>query len=103
MAKDSELVRIMQVVSKELDIPYDVIKYSYESMFKFIKQEIEKLPLKQDISEEEFNKLRVSFNLQSIGKLYTTYDKCIGIKKQLEYALKIKNKNNNEGLEFKKD
>lgn len=82
---------IIGKVSKELDIPIEVVDKAYKSSWKFIKDNVQSLPLKEDISEEEFNELRTSFNLPSLGKLNTTWDRVVGAKKRFEY-LKSLNK-----------
>lgn len=79
-------------VSKELDIPVEVVDVAYKSYWKFIKQTIQSLPLKEDISEEEFAKLRTNFNIPSLGKLTCTYDRMMGVKKRLEYIKQIREK-----------
>jgi hypothetical protein len=82
---------IIGKVSKELDIPIEVVDKAYKSSWKFIKDNVQSLPLKEDISEEDFNELRTSFNLPSLGKLNTTWDRVVGAKKRFEY-LKSLNK-----------
>ena len=42
---------IISAVSKELDIPREVVDLAYKSYWKFIKQTIQELPLKEDINE----------------------------------------------------
>lgn len=80
---------IMKGVSEKLNIPLEVVDGAYKSFWEFIKQTIQSLPLKEDISEEEFNKLRTNFNVPSLGKLYCTYDRMEAVKK---------NYNNNKEL-----
>lgn len=62
-------------VSAILNIPYEVAKKAYYSSWEFIKDKIASLPLKEELSEEEFKQLRTSFNVPSIGKMACTYDK----------------------------
>lgn len=82
---------IIGKVSKELDIPVEVVDLAYKSYWEFIKQTIQSLPLKDDINEEEFSKLRTNFNISSLGKLTCTYDRMMGVKKRLEYIKHIRN------------
>lgn len=79
-------------ISKETNIPKEVVKFAYVSFWKFIKTTIEDLPLKDDLTEEEFNKLRTSFNIPSLGKLVCTYDRYIGMKKRNKYLLNLKSR-----------
>lgn len=83
-------------VSIELGLPPQVVKEAYESFWTFIRNNIKALPLKEDLSKEEFDKLRTNFNVPSLGKLSCTYDRFIGIKKRLEYLNKLKDDYNNK-------
>ena len=81
-------------VSKELNLPFRVVDKVYRSYWRSIRDTIQGLPLKDDISDEEFQKLRTNFNIGSLGKLYVTYKHYIGIKKRFEYLRKIKDNEN---------
>ncbi|WCF56858.1 protein HU [Bacteroides phage PhiCrAssBcn1] len=83
-------------VSIELGLPPQVVKEAYESYWTFIRNNIKALPLKEDLSKEEFDKLRTNFNVPSLGKLSCTYDRFIGIKKRLKYLNKLKDDYNNK-------
>lgn len=78
-------------VSTELGLPPQVVKEAYESYWKFIRESIKSLPLKEDLTKEEFDKLRTNFNIPSIGKLSCTYDRMMGVKKKFEYIKKLRN------------
>lgn len=82
---------IINKVSKELDIPIEVVDTAYKSYWKFIKQTIQSLPLKDNINEEEFAKLRTNFNIPSLGKLTCTFDRMMGVKKRLKYIKRLRN------------
>lgn len=81
---------IINQVSKELDIPVEVVDKAYRSSFEFIKNKIQSLPLKEDISEEEFSELRTNFNIPSLGKLVCTFDRVEGVKKRFNYIKKLR-------------
>lgn len=83
---------IIKQVSEELGIPVKVVDTAYKSYWKFIKQTIQALPLKCDLTEEEFMELRTNFNIPSLGKLTCTYDRMIGVKKRLEYNKRLREK-----------
>ena len=72
---------IIGKVSQEMGLPPEVVDTAYKSYWKFIKQTIQSLPLKDDISEEDFTKLRTNFNIPSLGKLTCTFDRMMGVKK----------------------
>nr|DAS05437.1 MAG TPA: hypothetical protein [Crassvirales sp.] len=83
-------------VSIELGLPPQVVKEAYESYWTFIRNNIKALPLKEDLSKEEFDKLRTNFNVPSIGKLSCTYDRMIGVKKRFEHIRKLRDDYNNQ-------
>ena len=60
------------------------IEKIYNYYWQYIKEHIEELPLKKDLTEEEFKSLKVNFNIVRLGKLACTY---------LSYK-KLKNKDN---------
>ena len=57
-----------------------------------MKKHISSLPLKEDLTEEDFSKLRPNVNIPSIGKLYVTYDRYINAKKQDRIIKELTNK-----------
>ena len=83
-------------VSIELGLPPQVVKEAYESYWTFIRNNIKALPLKEDLSKEEFDTLRTNFNIPSIGKLSCTYDRMIGVKKRFEHIRKLRDDYNNQ-------
>ena len=83
---------IIGKVSQEMGLPPEVVDTAYKSYWKFIKQTIQSLPLKDDISEEEFAKLRTNFNIPSLGKLTCTFDRMMGVKKRFKYIRHIREK-----------
>lgn len=81
----------IQHVSTELGLPPEVVKRAYESHWKFIRETIQALPLKEDLSEEEFSKLRTNFNIPSLGKLCLTWKRYDGVKKQYKRFKELQN------------
>ena len=81
---------LIDEASKELNIDKEVVNLAYKSYWEFIRDTIQKLPLKEDITEEEFNKLRLHFNIPSLGKLVCPYDKYAKVKKKFNYIKKLK-------------
>lgn len=79
-------------VAEELNIPVEVVEVAYKTYWKFIRKTIQELPLKEDLSEEEFAKLKTNFNIVSLGKLACTYDRFLKKKEQLKYIEYAKNK-----------
>ena len=81
---------IIGKVSQEMGLPPEVVDTAYKSYWKFIKQTIQSLPLKDDISEEDFTKLRTNFNIPSLGKLTCTFDRLMGVKKRFKYIKRLR-------------
>ena len=81
-------------VSEELNIPIEVVETAYKSYWVFIRQTIQELPLKDNITEEEFLKLRTNFNIPSLGKLSCTYDKLDKVKRRFNYINKLRHAKN---------
>lgn len=90
---------IIEKVSEEVNLPKEVVDRIYKSYWEFIRNTIKDLPLKKDLSEEQFNEFRTSFNIPSIGKLYCSYDKYSKMKKRFNNIKNIREKFN----ENKKD
>ena len=81
---------IINKVSQEISIPPEVVDTAYKSYWKFIKQTVQSLPLKDDINEEEFAKLRTNFNIPSLGKMTCTFDRMMGVKKRFKYINRLR-------------
>lgn len=81
---------IIGKVSQEMGLLPEVVYTAYKSYWKFIKQTIQSLPLKDDISEEDFTKLRTNFNIPSLGKLTCTFDRMMGVKKRFKYIKRLR-------------
>lgn len=80
---------IITIVSKELNLPYKVVDKTYKAYWSSIKSIIENLPLKEDLSQEEFNQLKTNFNIASIGKLSCTYDRYKHLKQKYKKLTKV--------------
>ena len=69
------MLSLYKKVAEEMNIPVEVVELAYKTYWKFIRKTIQELPLKQDLSEEEFAKLKTNFNIVSLGKLSCNYDR----------------------------
>ena len=87
---------IVENLSKELDIPSEVVDAAYKSFYNFIRETISGLPLKEDLTEEEFNQLKTNFNIPALGKLHCTYERYLGMKEQKKYINKLKEEYGNK-------
>lgn len=84
------LKQIIEKVSEETGLPITLVKSTYYGYWQFYRTKIQELPLKEDLTEEQFNDLKVNFNIPSIGKLYCSYNKYLGIKRRFNYIKKLK-------------
>lgn len=74
--------RTINKLSKELNLPPDVVEKAYKAYWMFIKFTAEQVPLKEDMDEKTFSKLRPNFNIPNLGKLACTYNRYVGLKKR---------------------
>jgi len=87
---------IIETLSEELKLPQEVVDAAYKSYYSFMREVITNLPLKEDLSEEEFNSLRTNFNLPALGKLHCTYERYLGMKEQQKYIKKLREEYGNK-------
>ena len=80
---------IVTELSEELEIPEEGVDKAYKSFFEFIRETLVSLPLKDELSEEDFSQLRTNFNIPSLGKLHCTYDRYRRMKERVNYLKKI--------------
>lgn len=81
---------IIAEVAKKLNLPKELVEKTYKAYWKVVKEHIVSLPLKQDLSDEDFLKLQPNINIPSIGKLTVTLDRYKRMKKSQEYKNKLK-------------
>lgn len=78
---------IVATVADSLGLPKEVVDKTYKAYWKAIRQHIKSLPLKDNISDEDFLKLKTSVNIPSIGKLYIPLEKYQKSKERHQYIL----------------
>lgn len=61
-----------------------LVDRTYKAYWKVIREHVTALPLKEDLTDEEFLKLQPNVNIPSIGKLYVTLDRYKRLKKQFK-------------------
>lgn len=84
------LIPVYERVSEDTGIPIETVKEAYRLFWKFVRETISELPLKDDLTEEEFNELRTNFNIPSLGKLVCTFDRYMGMKKRYKYLMELR-------------
>ena len=83
---------IIEEVSETLGTPPGVCMKAYMSYWKFVKESLESLPLKGNLKEEDFQDMRTSVNVPSLGKFYCDYKRWEGIRKKFEILKKLRKK-----------
>lgn len=83
---------IINKLSEELSVPKEVVDAAYKSFYTFIRKTITSLPLKKDLTEEEFSALKTNFNIPALGKLHCTYERYLGMKEQSKYIKNLRKK-----------
>lgn len=76
MINNKTLQSIVLEVSKEFELPDDVIEVAYREYWNWVKDTLEKVPVNEPMSEEDFNNMQTSINVPSLGKFYATYSRC---------------------------
>lgn len=86
------LNEIIAKVSTELNLPEDLVRKTYSEYWSYIRNTIENLPLKNNLTQTDFSELRTNINVPSLGKINCTYERYIGMKKRFNIIKKIRNK-----------
>ena len=86
------LEKIYKEVALKLGLNESDVKEAYQLYWNFFRKSIEALPLKEDLTKEEFSKLKTSFNIPYLGKFSCTYDRYLRMKKKLKLSRDAKNK-----------
>lgn len=84
---------IIQKVSEDNNLPVEIVDKVYKSYWFFIRNSIQELPLKEDLSESEFLNLRPNFNIPSLGKISCTYQRYKSVKDRFNNIKNLKKRN----------
>lgn len=66
---------IYQNVAYRLGLTKDKVEEAYTYFWRIIRETIESMPIGLDTTEEEYRKLKHSFNVPHIGKINVKYNK----------------------------
>ena len=83
---------IISKVSEELGLSRELVENTYKAYWNFIRDTIEKLPLKTELTQLAYRNLRTNINIPSLGKLNCTYNRYIGIRNRFNIINKIRQK-----------
>ena len=81
---------IINKVSGDINLPPDTVDKIYKAYWRYIRDTIQTLSLKDNLSEEEFSKLKPNFNIPSLGKLTCTYKRYLGVKERFKHIKKLR-------------
>ena len=82
--------RIVAETAEELSLPKKLVDRAYRAYWRAVREHISTLPLKDDLSNEDFSKLQPNVNIPSIGKLYVTVDKYRWFKDRFEQLKQLR-------------
>lgn len=80
---------IVRTVADNMGSSTTFVDKVYKSYWKSVREHVKSMPLMEDLSEEEFLKLKPNVNIPSLGKLNVTLSRYMGVKKHLETRRQI--------------
>jgi hypothetical protein len=99
----SLLEEIITQVSKETGIPRRIVDRTYRAYWRAIREYITSLPLKEELTDEEFLKLKPNVNIPSLGKLNVTLKRYKRVKSTYNKIKEIKNLKDKEDAAYQED
>ena len=76
---------IYKKIANKLNLPINEVQEVYTYYWKVYKDTLKEMPLRTDITKEEFKQFKTSFNIHLLGKLYVPYERCKNLLKVREY------------------
>lgn len=95
--------KVAAQVAQQLGLPKTLVARTYMAYWRAIREHISSLPLKEDLTDEEFLKLQPNVNIPSIGKLYVTLDRYHRMKKYNRILQELRNKKLEEDAAHQED
>jgi len=96
MPKSKAYDRIVAEVAEKHGVEPRFVDRVYRAYWGFIRETLSSLPLKEDITKEQFEQLRVNINVPSLGKFYCDYDRLVTIKNRIKYLKSLKENAGNQ-------
>lgn len=88
---NKDIERLYHKIGLDLRLKDSVVKEIIESQYKFAKETINNLEIPDNVTEEEFDKLKTNFTFKYLIKLYTNYRVVSNYQKRKQNG---RNKNN---------
>lgn len=89
---------IVADVARENGLTQKYVDKVYKAYWQAVRMYVKSLPLKEDLTDEEFKKLRPNVNIPSLGKLNVTLDRYHRMKKFHRIATNLNKEENAEDL-----
>lgn len=89
---------IIQKVSEDTGLSKTLVERTYRAYWRAVKEHIASLPLKENLSDEEFLKLRPNVNIPSLGKLHVTLDRYHALRRVGERIRELQNLKEKENV-----
>jgi len=86
--------QIVSKVAESLGLSPTLTNKIYKTYWKVVREHVSSLPLKEDLTEEQFLELQPNVNIPSIGKLYVTLDRYKRMQRQHEIFVELREKKN---------
>lgn len=83
---------IVQKVSEDTGITAAVVNKTYKAFWLYIRNSVQELPLKKELTETEFLSLKPNFNIPSLGKFCCTYQRYLGVKERFNHIKSLRKK-----------
>ena len=83
-------------VASDTGLSKRLVDRIYRAYWKVVREHIASLPLKDDLTDEEFMQLQPNVNIPSLGKLNVTLDRYHRMKKMFNIRKEIRNVENQE-------
>lgn len=87
--------QLTTIAANKINLPADYVWKVYQAYWSEVRKIIEELPLKENLTEEEWDNLKTSVNIPSLGKFYVNKEKVKNKKERYEI---YKNKQNTTAI-----
>lgn len=81
---EDKIKKLIHSIGLKYNLQDEIINKILVSQFKFAREKISELSLREIENEDEFNKLKLNFNYLHIGKLYISLEKLLMINKKFK-------------------
>jgi spore coat polysaccharide biosynthesis protein SpsF (cytidylyltransferase family) len=81
MVRDKIITAIMQELADEYKLTLAEIEAVYESQWDFMVDTVEDIDF-DTVTEEDFKSLKTNFNIPTLGKFYTTFNKVKNVRRK---------------------